>query len=85
MLDFFGLAERFLDALMSIGDFLLYKPFTADFIAKYDFLLSGKNKFVLMNDANAFADLSVGAVIFGVGLCSILIFKLIKFFVDIVT
>ena len=86
MQDFFEWGEYFLSAISKIGDFLLYKPFAgADVIEKYDFLLSAKNKFVLMNDVDAYADISIGGILLGTSLILILTFKIAKFFLDIIT
>lgn len=81
----FSWGEYFLSALSEIGDFLLFQPFSdPELFEQYDFLLNGKNKFVLSFDPGAYADLTIGGILFGAGLVGILTFKLIKFFLDII-
>ena len=85
MQSFFEFGEYFISALSKIGDFLLSKPFTKDFLTKYSFLLSRKALIQLSRDFSVFEDVSIGSVIFGVALTGVLSFKLIKFFLDVIT
>ena len=51
----------------------------------YSFLLSKKAQIQLARDFHVFEDVSIGSVIFGVALTGVLSFKLIKFFLDVIT
>lgn len=82
---FFEFGEYFISAISKIGDFLLSKPFTQEFLSRYSFLLTRKAQIQLAMDSRVFEDVSVGSVLFGAALTGILSFKLIKFFLDIIT
>lgn len=83
---FFNIADKFLSAISDIGDFLLYEPFTPEFLDDYGFLFLSKGQQIeLARGLNALEDVCVAEFLIGAGIVFILSFKLCKFFVGIVT
>lgn len=92
MVDFFEFGEDFLNSLLTVGDFLLNYPinlgirFREGLIKVFETLrLDGLAKIAsVANGMAVTGNYSVAYYIFGGGLVAIIMFKIIKFFLDIV-
>ena len=85
MFEFLDVSELFIQTLSNIGEFLLLSPlgFFGNFLEPFEDVLKGNSP--LLDFLISINNISIASIIFGGSLLGILIFKLIKFFVDIVT
>lgn len=99
MFELYDIADGFFDTLLSIGDFLVETPFVDVFDklvsnGTLGLLLDVFNTLLIavgyadglsgLFSGLGFAHLSVASFIFGAGLIFVIIFKIVKFFTDIV-
>ena len=76
-----------LDSLIALGDFLLFKPFSSfplmgDVV---DLIASSPFSNEISDFVDSIANMSIASIIFGGSLIAIIIFKVVKFVVGIVT
>ena len=99
MFELYGIADEFFNALLSLGDFLVDTPFVDVFdnlvsngtlgplFDVFNTLLIAvgfSDGLSGLFSGLGFAHLSVASFIFGAGLIFVIVFKIVKFFTDIV-
>ena len=83
---FFRIGQTFISALGKIGNYLLLEPFTAfEIVDKMGWLLDDSTKELLLQNPEMTLNISIGDVLIGSSLVLLLGFRLIKFFVDLIT
>ena len=83
---FFRIGQTFISALGEIGNYLLLEPFTAfEIVDKMGWLLDDSTKELLLQNPEMTLNISIGEVLIGSSLVMLLGFRLIKFFVDLIT
>ena len=86
MLQLYNLGLSFLNAIDELGEFLLFKPFSSyDIIENYSFFLSAQQKFRIRADLAQFENVTIASMVLGSAIVALLIFRLIKFVVGIIT
>ena len=84
--EFFSMARRLFDGISELGEFLLINPYENDvFFDWFSWTLPKDILLKLNHETAPLEGLTIGAMLFGGTLVSILVIKMVKFFVGIIT